>query len=140
MFAYSRLKMRRYFMKAPLKKILAVVAVLACCGSAGATDVTIHLSGSEPISRRTMKYQCDGQGSKMGLPAGVFSVAYIPLTGNSLAIVPVGGHSLIFANVTSGSGARYAAGSYIWWEAGGRVTISSDSIAGTMNSQCHRAE
>jgi membrane-bound inhibitor of C-type lysozyme len=87
-----------------------------------------------------MKYQCDGQGSKMGLPAGVFSVEYINGAGNSLAIVPVAGHSLIFANVTSGSGARYAAGSFIWWEAGGRVTISSDLIAGKMNSECHRAE
>jgi membrane-bound inhibitor of C-type lysozyme len=127
-------------MKAPLKKTLAGVALLACCGFASATDVTIHLNGSEPISRRTMKYQCDGQGSKMGLPAGVFSVEYLNGAGNSLAIVLVAGHSLIFANVSSGSGARYAAGGYIWWEAGGRVTISSDSIAGTMSSECHRAE
>jgi membrane-bound inhibitor of C-type lysozyme len=127
-------------MKAPLKKTLAIVAVLGYCVVARATDVTIHLSGSEPISRSTMKYQCDGQGNKMGLPAGVFSVEYINGAGNSLAIVPVGGHSLIFANVTSGSGARYAAGSYIWWEAGGRVTISSDPIAGTMSAECHRAE
>jgi len=88
-----------------------------------------------------MKYQCDGQGSKMGLPAGIFSVEYINGAGNSLAIVPVAGHSLIFANVASGSGARYAAGSYIWWEAGGRgVNFSSDSIAGKMTSECHRAE
>ena len=125
----------------PSKKIVAMGAVLACSGFASATDVTIHLSGSEPISRSTMKYQCDGQGSKMGLPAGTFSVEYVNGAGNSLAIVPVAGHSLIFANVTSGSGARYAAGSYIWWEAGGRgVSFSSDSIAGKMTSECHRAE
>ncbi|NYF91086.1 MliC family protein [Tunturiibacter empetritectus] len=128
-------------MRTSLKKSLAGVTVLACCAFARATDVTIHLNSTEPISRNTMKYQCDGQGSKMGLPAGIFSVEYINGAGNSLAIVPVAGHSLIFANVTSGSGARYAAGSYIWWEAGGRgVTFSSDSIAGTMTSECHRAE
>jgi membrane-bound inhibitor of C-type lysozyme len=128
-------------MGASWKKVLAGVAVLACCAFARATDVTIHLSGSEPISRSMMKYRCDVQGSKMGLPAGIFSVEYLNGAGNSLAIVPVAGHSLIFANVTSGSGARYAAGSYIWWEAGGRgVTFSSDSIAGNMTSECHRAE
>ena len=74
----------------------------------------------------------------MGLPAGVFSVEYLNGAGNSLAIVPVSGNSLIFANVVSGSGARYAAGQYIWWEAGGGVTFSSDSIAGKMSSECHR--
>jgi membrane-bound inhibitor of C-type lysozyme len=52
-------------------------------------------------------------------------------------IVPVRGTSLIFANVNSASGARYAAGQYIWWEAGGAVTFYSDSLAGKMQSACH---
>jgi membrane-bound inhibitor of C-type lysozyme len=77
----------------------------------------------------------------MGLPAGVFSVEYLNGAGNSLAVVPVGGNSMIFANVVSGSGARYAAGQYIWWDAAGRsTTFSSNSLAGTMSSQCHRVE
>jgi membrane-bound inhibitor of C-type lysozyme len=77
----------------------------------------------------------------MGLPTGAFSVEYLNGAGNSLAVVPVGGNSLIFANVVSGSGARYAAGQYIWWDAAGRgTTFSSDSLAGKMSSQCHRVE
>ena len=60
--------------------------------------------------------------------------------GNSLVMVPVHGTSLIFANVNSGSGARYAAGQYIWWEAGGTVTFYSDSLAGKMQSACHPAK
>jgi membrane-bound inhibitor of C-type lysozyme len=108
---------------------------------AGATDVTIHLNGSQTISRSTRKFQCDAQGTKMGLPDGVFSVEYLNGAGNSLAIVPVGGDSVIFANVVSGSGARYAAREYIWWDAGGRgVTFSSDSLAGKMSSSCHRQQ
>lgn len=107
--------------------------------SAGTSDLTIHLNGSQPISRKTVRYQCDAVGAKMGLPAGVFSVEYINGAGNSLAIVPVGGNSMIFANVISGSGARYAAGEFIWWDAAGRVTtFSSDSLAGKMSSSCHR--
>jgi membrane-bound inhibitor of C-type lysozyme len=128
-------------MGAPSKGILFGVAVLTCCVFARATDLTIHLSGSEPISRHMPKYRCDAQGGKMGLPAGVFSVEYINGAGNSLAIVPVSGHSLIFANVVSGSGARYAAGGLIWWDAGDRgVTFSSDSIDGNVTSECHRTE
>jgi membrane-bound inhibitor of C-type lysozyme len=116
------------------------MSVLAYGAYAGATDLTVHLNGSQPVSRNTVKVQCDAQGVKMGLPAGVFSVEYLNGAGNSLAVVPVGGSSLIFANVMSGSGARYAAREFIWWDAGGRgITFSSDTLAGKMSSTCRRA-
>jgi membrane-bound inhibitor of C-type lysozyme len=120
-------------------RFLMGAGVLLCGGLAGASDLTIHLNGSQPISRNTVKYECDAQGVKMGLPVGVFSVEYINGAGNSLAVVPVGGNSLIFANVVSGSGARYAAGEFIWWDAAGRgTTFSSDSLAGKASAECHR--
>lgn len=118
-----------------------VIAIAILCSSAiaGATDVTLHLKGSKPVTRSVVMYECDAQGEKMGLPAGVFSVEYINGAGNSLAIVPIHGESLIFANIVSGSGARYAASQYIWWDAAGRsVSLSSDSLAGKMRSECHR--
>jgi len=106
---------------------------------ASATDVTLHLKGSQPVSRSTIRYECDANGIKMGLPAGVFQVEYLNGAGNSLAVVPIGGKSLVFATVISGSGARYAAGEFIWWEAGERgVSLSSDSLAGKLRSECHR--
>jgi membrane-bound inhibitor of C-type lysozyme len=124
-----------------LKKIMVTVIVLFCCSFASATDLTIHLRGSGQVSRSTIRYQCDSEGAKMGLPATAFSVEYINGAGNSLAILPVNGKSLIFANVVSGSGARYAAGQYIWWDAAGRsVSFSSGSLAGKMRSECHRAQ
>jgi membrane-bound inhibitor of C-type lysozyme len=126
-------------MKTRWRQVLSAVGVLACSVFAGATDVTIHLNGSQAMSRSTMKYKCDAQGVKMGLPDGVFAVEYLNGAGNSLAVVPVSGDSVIFASVVSGSGARYAAGQYIWWEAGERgVTFSSDSLAGKVSSSCHR--
>jgi membrane-bound inhibitor of C-type lysozyme len=125
-------------MRTMWKRVLTGVGVLVWSGLAGATELTIHLSGSQPVIPTTVKYECDVPGVTMGLPAGVFSVQYLNGAGNSLVVVPVGGSSLIFANVVSGSGARYAAGQYIWWEAGGGVTFSSDSIAGKMSSTCHR--
>jgi membrane-bound inhibitor of C-type lysozyme len=126
-------------MKSTLKLVLMGVGVLSCSVFAGATDLTIHLNGSQPITRNTVKVQCDAQGNKMGLPSGIFSVEYLNGAGNSLAIVPVRGDSLIFANVFAGSGARYAAKEFIWWDAAGRgITFSSDSLAGKMLSTCHR--
>jgi membrane-bound inhibitor of C-type lysozyme len=128
-------------MRTRWRRILLVAGVLSCSGLAVAGDLTIHLNGSQPISRNEVKYQCDAQGVKMGLPGGVFSVEYINGAGNSLAVVPVGGNSLIFANVISGSGARYAARQFIWWDAGGRgTTFSSDSLDGKMSSECRRVQ
>jgi membrane-bound inhibitor of C-type lysozyme len=126
-------------MKKTWKRALTAVGVLSWGTLAGAADLTIHLNGSQPITRNTVKVQCDAQGSKMGLPSGIFSVEYLNGAGNSLAIVPVGGDSLIFANVFAGSGARYAAKEFVWWDAAGRgITFSSDSLAGKMSSACHR--
>jgi membrane-bound inhibitor of C-type lysozyme len=128
-------------MRAMWKQIMVGIGVLSWSAGAAATDLVIHLNGSQAISRTTTQYQCDAQGVKMGLPAARFSVEYLNGAGNSLAILPVGGASLIFANVFSGSGARYAAGPYIWWDEAGRiVTFSSDSLAGKMQSVCHRIE
>src|SRR5580704_17429631 len=120
---------------------LMMVAALGCTTAmAGATDLTIHLSGSQSLSRKTVQNQCDAKAAAIGLPATAFPVEYINGAGNSLAAIPIHGTSLIFANVMSGSGARYAAGQYIWWVAGGSVTLYSDSMAGKMQSACHPAK
>ena len=119
--------------------IIASIAVLTCSATAPATDLTLHLNSNQPVTRQTVQYRCDAQGEAMGLPAGPFSVEYVNGAGNSLAILPVHGASLVFSNVYAGSGARYAALDYIWWDAAGRSTsFSSDSIAGKMRSDCHR--
>jgi membrane-bound inhibitor of C-type lysozyme len=120
------------------KWMLTAIAALGSSTLASATDLTLHLKGTQPLVRKTVQYQCDAQGAAMGLPAGVFSVEYINGAGNSLVIVPVNGMSMIFANITSGSGARYAAAQYIWWDAAGGVNLYSDSLAGKMQAACHR--
>jgi membrane-bound inhibitor of C-type lysozyme len=130
-------------MKSSLKCILFVTGLSLCAFTATASDLTLHLAGSEPVSRRVVKFQCDAEGMKLGLPAGSFPVEYVNGAGNSLAVLPIGGSSLIFANVISASGARYAAGRYIWWDAGSRgITLYSDfdSVDGKKQSACRIAE
>lgn len=104
-----------------------------------AADLTLSLTGPGAISRHVVKFQCDEHAGALGLPSGPFAVEYVNGAGNSLAVVPVGGRSLIFSNVTSASGARYAADRYIWWDAGSRgVHLYSDSLAGKAESSCQQ--
>jgi membrane-bound inhibitor of C-type lysozyme len=117
------------------------LSILAWSASAFATDVSIHLEGSLPVTRKVAQYQCDGNAAKLGLPAGPFSVEYINAGGNSLAVLPISNQSLIFSNVVSGSGARYAAQQYIWWEAAGRsISLSSDGLSGKARTECQRVK
>ena len=127
-------------MKKAWTKVVPAVAVLALHGMVGASDLTLHLNGAQTLTRTTVKYQCDSQGKGMGLNPGVFSVEYINGGGNSLAIVPVGADTLIFVNVIAGSGARYVAKEFTWWDAAGGATFSSDSLAGKATSTCHRVK
>jgi membrane-bound inhibitor of C-type lysozyme len=125
-------------MKSTWMRMIAVFGTLLLSGFVAASDLTIHLNGTDPVKRVTVKYQCDAQGEKMGLPTGVFSVDYLNGAGNHLAVVPVKGNSMIFVTVPSGSGAKYAAGEFTWWEAGGRgTTFSSDFPGPKASSTCH---
>jgi membrane-bound inhibitor of C-type lysozyme len=124
-----------------LLKCVAIGAALWSGAAAGeATDLTIRLTGEAPVSRRVAQFQCDSTGVQLGLPAGAFPVEYLDGNGNSLAVLPIGGRSLIFANVISASGARYASGRYVWWDAGSRgVHLYSDfdSLDGKKQATCH---
>lgn len=104
-----------------------------------ATDLTIHLPDSPEIARKTVTYSCDASGKAIGVSSSPFSVEYINGGGNSLAVVPISGHSLIFSNVSSGSGARYVAQQYTWWEAKGVATLYSDALSGKLQSSCRPA-
>ena len=55
------------------------------------------------------------------------TVSYVNATnGDSFAYLPVDGTPHVFVGVTSGSGARYASGRYIWWNKGETGTLSVD--------------
>ena len=101
-----------------------------------ATDIVIHLPEMPTVSRQSVFYQCDSIGPKIGVPAGSFPVEYINGGGNSLVVVRILGNSLIFSNVSSGSGARYTAQQYTWWEAKNSVVLYSDSLNGKLQTSC----
>jgi membrane-bound inhibitor of C-type lysozyme len=55
------------------------------------------------------------------------TVSYVNATnGDAFAYLPVDGKPHVFVGVTSGSGARYASGRYIWWNKGDTGALSVD--------------
>lgn len=126
-----------------MKKLLRSTILLSilCLSSlmAAAADLTIPLSG--PISQKRVKLQCDEHAQALGLPAGPFAVTYLNGDGNSLAVLPINGHPLIFSGVISADGSRYAAQRFIWWDVGSRgIHLYADSGQVKEQTACHVAQ
>lgn len=102
-----------------------------------AEDLSVHLPGVA-VTRIHASFECGAKGVALGLPSGQFTVEYLNAGENHLAVLPVHGQPMVFTNVISGSGARYAAGRYIWWDAGDRgVTLYAEGVDGHSKAECH---
>ena len=121
-----------------MRYVTAIAGAMFWMGAlALAEDLTIPLPGIE-ITRIHASFECGPEGVALGLPSGPFPVEYINAGENHLAVLPLRGKPQILANVTSASGARYAAGRYIWWDAGDRgVTLYAEGIDGHRKADCH---
>lgn len=117
--------------------IAGVVLLTGISVCAAAENLSVRLPGVA-VTRIRASFECGADGVALGLPAGPFTVDYLNAGENHLAVLPLHGQALIFANVISGSGARYAASRYIWWDAGARgVTLYADGVDGHPKAECH---
>jgi membrane-bound inhibitor of C-type lysozyme len=74
------------------------------------------------VSRSIVAYRC-ADGHDMG-------VAYMNTdNGQSFAVIRIEGRHLVFVDTAAGSGARYVAGRYIWWNKGDEGNLY-DAMAG----------
>jgi membrane-bound inhibitor of C-type lysozyme len=101
-----------------LKPVFAAGLLLALPAPVKAVEtsmqIVLELQGN---AQRDLKaYQCEG--------AEPFDVEYVNAAPIFLAFVPVAGEKLIFVNVMSASGARYASGQYEWSTKGGEATLT----------------
>ncbi|MBO3274450.1 MliC family protein [Pseudomonas schmalbachii] len=113
-------------MKKPIWLLAVVPVLLVACGGddpkSAAADALV-LPGDAELDSRSVEYKCDDGRS--------IAVQYLNKGDNRLAVVPVSDSStLVFANVISGSGARYAAGQYIWWSKGPEATLYKEWMGG----------
>ncbi len=103
-------------------KIVAIaVAVSAIClvaqSAAAIENGTVQLQSKGKIERKRVAYDC-GSGGRL-------AVTYVNADPNFLAIVPLPDQPqpTVFVSVLSGSGARYAAGKYVWWTNGNSASL-----------------
>lgn len=98
-----------------MKHLAALFALSLTTPAFAGASVNLPLTGEEATIQAT-RYSCAG-----GEP---FTVQYVNVGPNRLAILPVDGQELVFVNVISGSGARYASGALEWWSKGETATLS----------------
>ena len=112
-----------------INRLLAAIVSATLLASTGAsavdTSLQIQLGGDGfggDFERRTVLYDCsDGE---------PFDVIYINAAPNFLALVPIADEPAfrIFAAVESASGARYAAGRFIWWTEGPDASLFDTTL------------
>lgn len=105
----------------------------------------IPLPADEVVGRQDVEYTCSLDDKKAGddvrslrtsLPVGRFTVTYLTADIMALAVLPVDGRVVVFANVVAADGAKYVAGHYSWWAKGDEVTFGREDKDG-VSFACH---
>ncbi|PWL19718.1 hypothetical protein DKP76_00695 [Falsochrobactrum shanghaiense] len=92
-----------------MKKWISLLAFSLAASTAMAGEITIALPDDVEVSVNSVLYKCGEQN---------ISATYYNAGEISLVELEMEEHSVVAANVISGSGARYAGGIYIWWTKG----------------------
>ncbi|MEW6255547.1 MAG: MliC family protein [Pseudomonadota bacterium] len=87
-----------------------VFLALASTASAQGAALSIPLPAGGDMRRESARYDCANLG-RLG-------VDYVTAGAVALALLEINGQPRVFAQVLSGSGARYASGPYVWWTKG----------------------
>lgn len=88
--------------------LIGTTALFAC---AAPSHPPGHPPGVEMKDMQTRVYHC---GNDKTLKVTYWN----SVNGQSFALVPIDGKSLLFVDTLSASGVRYAAGRYVWWTKG----------------------
>lgn len=83
---------------------------------AATSFLTITLGTTGDFDRRNVHYGCEGD-------TDLITVAYLNAAPNYLALIPIAGSTLVFNTVLAASGAKYAAGKYVWWTKGNEASL-----------------
>ena len=103
--------------RSALAAFLAASLLAPAAAQAAETSIQIELGAASDFQRQVVRYDCTG-GEQL-------DVTYINAAPNFLALVPVAGESEppVFVAVVAASGARYAAGQWLWWTQQGDASL-----------------
>lgn len=79
-----------------------------------AAQIVIPLPAGIEVRTIVETYDCGGRD---------VGVTYINAGDIALAVLEIGGETVVAANVISASGARYAGGRFVWWSKGNRADL-----------------
>lgn len=101
---------------------LAITLLTATSALAVETSLQLQLATQSDFERHRIVYDCAA--------AEPIDVTYINAAPNFLALVPVAGESepLLFVSVIAASGARYAAGQWVWWSKGADASLYDTTL------------
>jgi membrane-bound inhibitor of C-type lysozyme len=80
-------------------------------------NIALTVTLPDPGEWQHVSYVCEGREERL-------PVDYLNAAPNFLALVPIEGKTVIFANVLAASGARYAASHYEWWTKGAEAHLT----------------
>ncbi len=93
--------------------LLGLIAASPAAAVETSMQLVLELTGN--AERDVVPYECEG--------LEPFEVEYINAEPIFLAFVPIDGERLIFVNVLSARGTRFASGSYLWSTRGGSAEL-----------------
>ncbi len=113
-------------MKKMLLALVVLLALPAMAAPLGVADINI-------ATRSWARYACDG--------AQKITASYLNASsGQSFALLRIEGKTMLLVNTLSASGAKYVAGSYVWWTKGAHATLYDQRAAENappMLANCH---
>ncbi|WP_337881889.1 MliC family protein [Chromobacterium haemolyticum] len=109
-----------------MKSILFAVLTLS---SAAALAKPLTLPDIPAGQRQVVRYVC-ADGAKL-------TVKYYNVkNGQSFAVLPIKGKTMLLSNVVSGSGAKYAAEQYSWWTKGPEGSLRDEITDKALLDDC----
>lgn len=109
-----------------MKSILFVALALS---GAAAVAKPLTLPEIPAGQRQLVNYVC-ADGAKL-------TVKYYNVkNGQSFAVLPIEGKTMLLTNVVSGSGAKYAAEQYSWWTKGPEGTLRNENSDKVLLDDC----
>ncbi|HWA18049.1 MAG TPA: MliC family protein [Devosia sp.] len=99
----------------------ATLSVFLVCPALAAVTADVGLTFSGDADKKTVTYDCESHAP--------LTVTYINAAPNYVALVPITDDEtsqtseMIFVSVITGSGVRYEAGQYVWWNKGSEAWL-----------------
>jgi membrane-bound inhibitor of C-type lysozyme len=95
--------------EAVMQRIIAAASFLIATTVANAATISFDVPEAETADAISQTYDCRGE---------QVLVVYHNAGPVSLAVLTIGGETVVASNVIAASGARYAGAQYVWWTKG----------------------